>query len=83
MVCLSQRCFLGLGRVQMLSGVFEAVAMGSLCRSLQWALAAILGRALRAKELRAPTKLSFFACPSVLQAASSQRARLVDLTRRS
>ena len=38
------------GRVQV--GGFEAVAMVSLCCSLQWALAAIRGRAFRAKELR-------------------------------
>ena len=57
MVCLSQR-WSWAWRVQMLSGVFEAVAMVSLCRSLQWALAAIRGRAFNAKELRAaPTKL--------------------------
>ena len=46
MVCLSQR-WSWAWRVQMLSGVFEAVAMVSLCRSLQWALAAIRRRAFR------------------------------------
>ena len=54
--CLSQRCFV-LG-VQVLSGVFEAVAMVFLAWQGQCALAAFLGRAFKGKGLRAPTKHS-------------------------